>query len=744
MNLRSAILGVFTLVLVCAGVPGASAQTPPQQLPRVQAANLAYLGKFTLPMADSNGQALTYGGNALGMGADGTSMYYGCVYGTSVARVTIPAIGGVATVLEPCSGVPNLNAINPSDPNAKLLGGVLAWNGRLIVTGYSFYDGAGAATKSHFAGTTIAGAAGPYKVGTEKPAFVAGYMGVIPQEWRALLGAPALTGQCCQSIISRTSYGPSVSAFDPAMVGVTNESTMLVGYPQGNETLGTYDGVSPYFNGTTRIGGVAFPAGTRSVLFIGRHGATYCYGEGTSNQALHNTPHPSGGVYCYDPTSQDKGTHGYPYKHTVYAYDANDLLAVKNGTKQAWDVIPYATFNLSQMDSVGSASMRGATYDPATGRWYMVQDRNGATPEVHVYQITSAVNQPVDPIEVCGDGIDNDSDGAVDEGCVEICGDGVDNDGDQLIDEGCAEICGDGIDNDKDGQTDEGCDSELPPPSAPRNLSGSVTGTTVSFKWNSSLTGGAVKDYILEAGAASGQSTYSVPMGLVTSFSIPNVGAGRFYVRVRATNDNGSSPPSNEVVTSVGCLERPGPMSGLKATSKAGLVRLTWVDPDGCSGTTYQIGIGTIGSATDVQTFNAPATTTTTLLPQGSYYARVTATSDAGVSTSTEARFSVTGSECAVPSFRTNLKSEVAGRNVSLLWSPRDPDTAESDDAILAVSYILEAGSARGGADLGAAPVGRDKSLQISVPPGVYFVRIRPTNACGAGLPSNEVRVQVR
>ena len=44
------------------------------------------------------------------------------------------------------------------------------------------------------------------------------------------------------------------------------------------------------------------------------------------------------------------------------------------------------------------------------------------------------------PAEICGDGIDNDGDGLVDEDCPppqEICGDGIDNDGDGLIDEDC-------------------------------------------------------------------------------------------------------------------------------------------------------------------------------------------------------------------------------------------------------------------------------------------------------------------
>jgi hypothetical protein len=66
--------------------------------------------------------------------------------------------------------------------------------------------------------------------------------------------------------------------------------------------------------------------------------------------------------------------------------------------------------------------------------------------------------------EICGDGIDNDGDGQADEGCgtaTEICGDGIDNDGDGQVDENCGgtatEICDDGIDNDNDGQIDEGC-----------------------------------------------------------------------------------------------------------------------------------------------------------------------------------------------------------------------------------------------------------------------------------------------
>ena len=78
--------------------------------------------------------------------------------------------------------------------------------------------------------------------------------------------------------------------------------------------------------------------------------------------------------------------------------------------------------------------------------------------------------------EICGDGIDNDCNGVIDDGCIaacdhdpepEKCGDEIDNDCNGEVDEGCTpacdhepvpEICGNHIDDDCDGDVDEGCD----------------------------------------------------------------------------------------------------------------------------------------------------------------------------------------------------------------------------------------------------------------------------------------------
>ena len=78
---------------------------------------------------------------------------------------------------------------------------------------------------------------------------------------------------------------------------------------------------------------------------------------------------------------------------------------------------------------------------------------------------SAAINPAV--AEVCGDNLDNNCDGVIDEGC-EVCadedGDGwttCDNDcddGSAAINPAVAEVCGDNLDNNCDGAIDEGCE----------------------------------------------------------------------------------------------------------------------------------------------------------------------------------------------------------------------------------------------------------------------------------------------
>jgi hypothetical protein len=173
-------------------------------------------------------------------------------------------------------------------------------------------------------------------------------------------------------IISRTSFGPSAFAFHPGQLGELSPvpTRPLVYYPRSHPALGQWDanwnprhGVE--FNGATSIRGVVFPHGTRSLLFIGTQGiGHFCYGEGTDDPRLDGKPTPDGSVYCYDPDDASKGTDAYPYVPEVWAYDARDLAAPRQGHLRPWQVKPYATWRLNLL--YGSGPVVAPPTTPAT------------------------------------------------------------------------------------------------------------------------------------------------------------------------------------------------------------------------------------------------------------------------------------------------------------------------------------------------------------------------------------------
>ena len=362
-------------------------------LPRLQQADLVYRGAFRLPAGTIGGSSFEYGGSAMAYNAARDSLYIvGHDQQQLVAEISIPGavnqttLKSLATakVLQPFSDPTegNLNSATPKDPNAKKIGGLMVYGGKLYGTVYSYYDAAKTQVISHFvrpADLSRRGEfSGLYQVGTHGPGFVAGYMAPIPAAWQRALGGPAITGQCCLNIISRTSYGPAAFAFDPANLGQKRPVSVspLVYYPIEHHTLGDWNVTSPMFNGSTQMGGVVFPEGARSVLFFGRQGiGPFCYGDASTG--------------CVDPADPYKGTHAYRYVYQVWAYDAQDLAAVKAGLRQPWSVTPYATWQLTLPFADQHAQIRGAAYDPATGRLWISQ-AGGDGPQPLVYLFTVA------------------------------------------------------------------------------------------------------------------------------------------------------------------------------------------------------------------------------------------------------------------------------------------------------------------------------------------------------------------
>lgn len=173
-------------------------------------------------------------------------------------------------------------------------------------------------------------------------------------------------------------------------------------------------------------------------------------------------------------------------------------------------------------------------------------------------------------------------------------------------------------------------------PGPPRSLTATASGSSVTLSWNAPFSGGAPTSYTIEAGSTSGASNLAsfATGSTATSFSTSGVGAGTYFVRVKATNGAGISEPSNEAILTVGsACALPGAPSALTGTGISGTVRLAWTAASG-SPTTYLIDAGTATGLADVVAGSdlggSGTSFTASGVPRGTYYIRIRAKNACG------------------------------------------------------------------------------------------------------------------
>jgi hypothetical protein len=424
----SVLAAVGTLVLATSGA------SSPQLLYET---DLHYTGAFRLPSGHFGETADTFdysggfvAGNVYTDPAHGKSLFItGYLSGLQVSnRVSVAHIAIPGTVLDPQvvgpSGLSTATTIQGfADPShgigsqiltANGYGSLVVYSGKLIGTEAIAYDATCGQTKSAWVSPIAFSqsdkASGPYAFSESNTPRIkgGGFMALVPAEWRAALGGAVVSGNGPSSIISCGTPGPSLWVIDadtlaaqpPASTTITAHP--LVYYEDGaHSSLGLWNSNAPgqmvggkrvpsvtvvdphgrgnytfaYEDNAMRIQGVLFPDETRSVLFFGRKGmGKYCYGVGSACGDLDG------------PTAS--GDHAYPYTEFVWAYDVDDLIAVRQGHKKPWEVLPYSGWAFKVFgDGDGGASV-GVAWDPTTRLAYLlVTYTNGPAPLVHVFSV---------------------------------------------------------------------------------------------------------------------------------------------------------------------------------------------------------------------------------------------------------------------------------------------------------------------------------------------------------------------
>jgi hypothetical protein len=370
-------------------------------------ANLQYVGAFRVPPYYDDTGDFSFGGTALAYNPANKSLFvvgYAKNGGQPIAEISVPnsivnskKLGDLATakLLQPWTNVlSKLQNPMADAADGAPIGGMMVYNGKILGTQYAYYSGANSQKGSHFVidscELSTAKVQGLYQVGNQ-PRMAAGYMTPIPSEWQDPLGAPFLTGQGDIPIVGTVSSGPAAIGFDPKKLGSEPAPATPYLYYPGDKPLGPYTGpANPLQSGTATVNGVVFAPGTSSVLFIGATGTNF---EG------YGTPDAYG-----DAVHGGKGSHTLngEYAFQVWAYDANDFVAVKKGKLKPWEVQPYDVWNFT-VPIPGNYTVGGVAFDTASGRVYVsVMNADSELPHsslplIEVYQLNEKVAIPTVP-----------------------------------------------------------------------------------------------------------------------------------------------------------------------------------------------------------------------------------------------------------------------------------------------------------------------------------------------------------
>ncbi len=165
------------------------------------------------------------------------------------------------------------------------------------------------------------------------------------------------------------------------------------------------------------------------------------------------------------------------------------------------------------------------------------------------------------------------------------------------------------------------------------------SGRRVTVSWAAPTTGDPVTNYVLEGGSAPGLADYGrLDLGTALSFSLDGVPDGTFWLRLRAANNAGPGPATNELAlvmrASVGCVGLPMAPVQHAPVVAGNMVTLSWTPPgEGVTPLAYVIVAGSAPGLSNVAVLDlgAPMTSVSGPVAAGTYFVRMAARGSCGV-----------------------------------------------------------------------------------------------------------------
>ena len=388
--IRRATASVSTIALALLLPACSQQQTSPTEPALLSIDDLAYAGAFRLPATSYGNSSLNYSEGPLSYNPSRHSiLIIGHSHHQEIAEFAVPPLVDSSVLADlnmagdPLqSFAPVLNRASGGNPqNIDRIGGLALFQGpggpELLINAYEYYDAPGDNTHTTLAvrdANDIANAPVDGFFQFQGGAgHTSGWISPIPPEWQQQLGGTHITGQSSGiPIIGRTSVGPSAFAFDPFdLVGTSSvptpvPTTTLLDFSLQrplHDDLSNTSGSNHLWTHLSRVTYGLIVPGTRSYLTLGYSGG---HASGVCYKCTQDSGHQCGG-YCA-PEADD-------YDQFYWLWDVNDLIAVRNGQLQPFEVRPYDYGPFPTPFQTSERQLGGGTFDPDSGLLYLTVQR---------------------------------------------------------------------------------------------------------------------------------------------------------------------------------------------------------------------------------------------------------------------------------------------------------------------------------------------------------------------------------